>query len=304
MDILCFDAIETIIGLNPVVYSQLCSIKYFRDMFLLENKPKEYWKKKFGYVCYIHSPSQDVDNKRSVEWKYRAAILGPKYIPCAEIVPFGVYFGRIYKNGKLSIEKTTYQIIGRAIIRKWRKDIEGVPYKQILHCSGAAAELYQKHHIFSELVHDVEYDLSVNVEGVVTVKDINILIYSTQWAKRWNIASNKISFMRTLPSISQISTKECVVSVTCFPIDVELWRFVIGDRVVVINGTWRGFSDLVKERYPEIHPDVMKFYHDLTFLLIEQPRLSSFSTMYDDYFRSRVSIPKVEFWRDDFSCPP
>lgn len=57
----------------------------------------------------------------------------------------------------------------------------------------------------------------------------------------------------------------------------------------------------MKEDYAELYPDVMRFYHDLIFLLAEKPRLASVLTVYDDYIQPRVSMPKIGSW--DCSLP-
>lgn len=287
METLCFDNIELIIGLNPITYASLCTIKCFHDMFLSENKHTEYWKKKFGYSCRIYAP-QDVDDGRDVEWKYRNAILGPRYIPIRGRCSYELLFG----------ETTTgHQIIGRAIVRMWRSDIEYVPRDQILHCSGASAESHQKYYMISELERDFYLGLYVRVRGCVMIENIIFSIDCFQSEYHSVVPFNNICFSNILKN-----PIDAIISLTCrFP--VETWRFVIGEVTVVMNDTWTDFCNSMREKYPEIHPEVMKFYHDLIFLLVERPRLASFLTVYEDHFRGRVSIPKVNFWRDDFSRP-
>lgn len=282
---LCVDVLEMIIGLNPIVYSTLNSIKPFHDAFILENKSTEFWKKKFGYKCYLRAPPQDVDDGRAVVWKYRNSVLGPKYIPFESC--FNIHFG---------VLDDRITIIGRAVIRKWRDDIEGVPHRQILHCSGAMSESFISSGTTSYLECDVENGLTVIVIGWFVVKNIKVSIDCAQMEKRWNIASNKIHFSRKFGEGRS-------VCVTHFA-EVVMWRFVIEGKAVVLNGSWNGFCDSVKERHPGSLDDVTTFFSDLGNLLQEQPRLTSFRTAYDDHVRPHVSIPKVNFWREDFSCPP
>lgn len=255
-------------------------------MFTLECKTTEYWKKKFGYTCCVCAP-HDVDDKRNVVWKYRNAILGPRYIPLTTRNPEGTLFGKF----------NNYQIIGRAIIRTWRKDIECVPYRQILHCSGAASESYPEYNVTSELKRDEEYGLSVFVRGYMMVNNIKIAIRCNQTKSQWSVSWNTIIFSRLLTFADE--PEECEISVTSF-FGVDRWELAINRKDVVVENRWEKVCDSLKTLYPKFCPEVTKFYHDLTFLLVEQPRLASFLTVYEDHFRSRASIPKVDFWKDDF----
>lgn len=289
METLCFDVVEIVIGLNPITYAALCTIKCFHDMFVLENKLTNFWKKKFGYTCRVYAP-QNVDDGRNVEWKHRNSILGPRYIPFRGHFTGEVLFGNCFTN---------HFIVGRAITRTWRPDIEHVPYRQIIHCSGASSESHQEYNVISELHRNTRLGLSVLVKGHVIIENIKISIECVQSELRNSVSSNNICFSRRL----QNSPGEWVISLVCAD-DAETWMFVISETMaVVIKETWTDFCNSMKEKYPEIHPEIMKFYHDLLFLLAEQPRLTSCLTVYEDHFRRRVSIPKTDFWRDDFLYP-